>query len=77
MAPYSVLRVQKLEHILWGYGEVMETFVQKECDGKGNEVEVIREHRNLITLRNIKTGFIYFVSLRNFQKKYEAKNVEN
>lgn len=66
--------IHELEQFLRELGGMMETFIQIDCIGKGSEVEVIKEHGSMVTVRNIKTNFIYFISLRNFQKHYEAKD---
>jgi hypothetical protein len=54
-----------------------EIFVQKEGNGVGNEVELVKEQGNDVILCSIKTRFVYSLSTRDFQKMYERKEDAN
>jgi len=55
----------------------MDIYTQIEGNSKGNKVEVIQEKGGLLTVRDIKTDFLFFISLKDFQRCYEAQNDEN
>lgn len=50
-----------------------ETFIQKDGNGKGNEVEVVKEEGHIITVRSVAIDFTWEISLKNFQLHFERK----
>lgn len=50
-----------------------EIFIQIEGNGKGTEVEVIKETNNEVVVCSIKTGFVYSVTSYDFAKMYSGK----
>jgi len=54
-------------------GKMSKIFVQVEGDGKGTEVEIIKEDGRGLVLRNLENKFEYRISLRSFWKGYKEK----
>lgn len=55
----------------------MVIFVQIEGDDKGKEVEVVEEGPYDLRIRNVSNGFVFSISIRDFQRCYKRKENDN